>query len=111
MADKKYYTLDREKKIVVVDTTVEPKKGEMEAVELYLKAGYDLRVKSTARRDKMRANADGLDAKTIKEALKDDAEALAKFNNIMEGKEAGYKKGFFAAKKWYKTEYKKSSKK
>ena len=111
MAEKKYYTVDREKKIVVVDTTVDAKKGEAEAVDLYLKAGYDLRIKSQARADKMKAKADGLDADTIRAALKDDAEALTKFENIMEGKEAGYKKGFFAAKKWYKTEYKKPAKK
>ena len=102
MADKKYYTLDHEKQFVTVDTTVKPAKGDAEAVKLYVSMGYKMRIKSQARAEKMKAKADGLDAAAIKEALKGDKAGLAKFDTIMAGKEEGYKKGFFAAKKWYK---------
>ena len=102
MADKKYYTLDHEKQFITVDTTVKPAKGDAEAVKLYVSMGYKMRIKSQARAEKMKAKADGLDAAAIKEALKGDKAGLAKFDNIMAGKEEGYKKGFFAAKKWYK---------
>lgn len=102
---KKYYTLDHDKQFVTVDTTVKPAKGDEEAVKLYVSMGYKMRIKSQARAEKMKAKADGLNAATIKEALKGDKEGLKKFETIMEGKDSEYKKGFFAAKKWYK-EYK-----
>ena len=102
---KKYYTLDHEKQFVTVDTTVKPAKGDEEAVKLYVNMGYKMRIKSQARAEKMRAKADGLNAETIREALKSDKVGLEKFNTIMKGKDDEYKKGFFAAKKWYK-EYK-----
>lgn len=102
---KKYYTLDHEKQFVTVDTTVKPAKGDEEAVKLYVSMGYKMRIKSQARAKRMAQQADNLNAAAIKEALKGDKEGLAKFARIMKGEEAGYKKGFFAAKKWYK-EYK-----
>lgn len=102
MAEKKYYTLDHEKQFVTVDTTVKPAKGDAEAVKLYVSMGYKMRIKSQARAEKMKAKADGLNAAAIREALKGDKAGLAKFEAIIKGKEEGYKKGFFAAKKWYK---------
>lgn len=110
--EKKYYTIDQEKHIVTVDTTVKPGKGDEEAVFLYVKMGYSMRIKSQDRAEIMKKKADGLDAKKIKDALKDDKEALKKFEDIIHGKKTGVtnedgKTGFFAAKKWYKKEYKK----
>lgn len=102
---KKYFTLDHDKQFVTVDTTVKPAKGDEEAVKLYVSMGYKMRIKSQARAIRMAEKADNLNAAAIREALKGDKEGLAKFERIMKGKETGYKKGFFAAKKWYK-EYK-----
>lgn len=99
---KKYYTLDHDKQFVTVDTTVKPAKGDSEAVKLYVSMGYKMRIKSQVRAEKMRDKADTLKAADIREALKNDKAGLAKFNNIIKGKEDGYKKGFFAARKWYK---------
>ena len=101
-AEKKYYTLDHEKQFVTVDTTVKPAKGDAEAVKLYVSMGYKMRIKSQKRANAMKEKADGLDAAAIREALKGDKAGLAKFEAIMKGKEEDYKKGFFAAKKWYK---------
>lgn len=102
---KKYYTLDQDKQFITVDTTVKPSKADEEAVKLYVNMGYKMRIKSQARAIRMAEKADNLKADDIRAALKGDKEALAKFERIMKGKEPGYKKGFFAAKKWYK-EYK-----
>ena len=99
---KKYYTLDHDKQFVTVDTTVKPAKGDEEAVKLYVSMGYKMRIKSQARAAKMKAKADGLNAAAIREALKDDKKGLAKFEAIMKGEDKEFKKGFFAAKKWYK---------
>ncbi len=99
---KKYYTLDHEKQFITVDTTIKPAKGDSEAVKLYVSMGYKMRIKSQVRADKMKEKADPTTAKVIREALKNDKAGLDKFNNIIKGKEPGYKKGFFAARKWYK---------
>ncbi len=109
---KKYYTLDHGKQFITVDTTVKPTKGDEEAVRLYVSMGYKMRIKSQARAEKMKANADGLDAAKIKEALKGNKVALKKFEDIIHGKKTGItnadgKTGFFAAKKWYLKEYNK----
>ena len=109
---KKYYTLDHEKQFVTVDTTVTPNKGDAEAVKLYVSMGYKMRIKSQARAKKMKDNADGLNAESIKESLKNDKNALKKFEDIIHGKKTGVtnadgKTGFFAAKKWYLKEYNK----
>lgn len=102
---KKYYVIDQNKHTITVDTTIKPAKGDEEAVKLYVNMGYDLRIKSQARATAMKAKADGLDAAAIREALKGDKAGLAKFEAIMNGTDTEYKKGFFAAKKWFK-EYK-----
>lgn len=103
-AEKKYFTLDHDKKFITVDTTIKPAKGDEEAVALYVKMGYKMRIKSQKRAEEMRKKADGLDADAIKLALKDDEEALKKFDDIIHGKKTNDdgKTGFFAAKKWYK---------
>ena len=115
MADKKqvkkYYTIDHEKKYITVDTTVKPSNGDEEAVALFVKMGYKMRIKSQDRAIKMRAQADTMNAAEIRELLKDDSKALKKFDDIIHGKKTGItnaegKYGFFAAKKWFKDEYK-----
>lgn len=100
---KKYYTIDQKKHTITIDTTVPPQKGDEEAVALYIKFGYDMRIKSQDRAEKMRNRANSLDAATIREALKNDEKALKKFDEIVHGKRKESKDvGFFVAKKWYK---------
>lgn len=103
----KYYVLNHEKQTIIVDTTVKPTAEDKKDVRLYVSMGYKMRKKSQERAKMMRDKADNLSADTIRKALKDDKEGLTKFENIMKGKEEGYKKGFFVARKWYKDNYKK----
>ena len=112
----KYYTIDQEKRTITVDLSIKPKGNDEKAVELYAKTGYELRIKSQERANIMKAKADNLNADKIREELKDDEEALKKFENILHGKKTGItnadgKTGFFAAKKWYVKEYDKKNKK
>ena len=108
-AEKKYYTIDQKKHVVTVDTTVKPAKGDEEAVALYVKMGYNMRMKSQARAEQMAAKAaeHPLDKATIMETIKGDKEAVKVFNAIMKGEDANHKKGFFASKAWYLKEYQK----
>ena len=109
MPDKKYFTIDQKKHVVTVDTTVKPAKGDEEAVALYVKMGYDMRMKSQKRAAKMAAKAAESNIKKadIEAAIKGDKEAVKVFNAIMKGEDANHKKGFFAAKAWYLKEYQK----
>lgn len=108
-AEKKYYAIDQKKHVVTVDTTVKPGKGDEEAVALYVKMGYAMRMKSQARAAKMKAKAaeTNLDKAAIMEAIKGDKEAVKVFNAIMKGEDKAHKRGFFAAKAWYLKEYQK----
>ena len=58
MADKKYFKLNQEKKTITVDTTVNPAKGDKEAVALYVEMGYSMVIKSQARAKQMSEKAD-----------------------------------------------------
>lgn len=109
MADKKakkYYEIKKDKngkQHIVIDFSVVPTDAEAAEVEFYSKKlGFEVKKKSQARVAAMKEKADGLNAEAIKEALKGDKAGLTKFEAIMEGKDKEYKKGFFAAKKWFK---------
>ena len=101
----KYYTVNNEKHIITIDKSITPTKDEYEEVERYIHYGYDMRFKSQEKakmmREKMekrmKENPDNLNAAAIRDALKNDKEALDKFNAILKE----HKKGFFSAKKWY----------
>lgn len=100
---KKYYEVNKKSHTVTIDTSVKHTKADEEKVNLLVKVGgYDMRFKSEARAAAMTKKADGLNAATIREALKDDKKGLAKFEAIMKGEDKEFKKGFFAARKWYK---------
>ena len=115
MADKKqtmkYYRIDQDKHTITVDTAITPTAADEAAVALYVKMGYAMKIKSQERAHQMKAQADTLSADEIRELLKDDSKALKKFDDIIHGKKTGItnaegKYGFFAAKKWFKDEYK-----
>lgn len=97
----KYFTLDQEKHVITVDTSIAPTKSDTEAVKLYVSMGYAMRIKSQTRAALMKAKADSLNDKAIREALKDNKEELAKYDAILHGTETNDdgKTGFFAAKK------------
>ena len=109
MPDKKYYAIDQKKHVITVDTTVKPAKGDEEAVALYVKMGYNMRMKSQVRAAKMAEKAAETNIKKadIEAAIKGDKEAVKIFNAIMKGEDKNHKRGFFAAKAWYLKEYKK----
>ena len=103
--EKKYFTIDQDKHVITVDTTVKPQKSDEDAVALYVKMGYAMRIKSQVRAKAMKEKADNLTAEQIRTALADDKANLDKFEAILTGKDPDNKKGFFAAKKWYKANF------
>lgn len=104
MADKKYFKLNQEKKTITVDTTVNPAKGDKEAVALYVEMGYSMVIKSQARAKQMSEKADKRGIEDYKELLKDNPEALKTFIDICEGTKTNDKgcSGLWAAKRWYR---------
>jgi len=108
MADKakKYYTIDRQKMRVIIDESVNPSAAEEKTVAILAKSGYEVHIKSQARAAAMKKkSAGGPNKEEIEAAIKGDKDAEKTFNAILKGEQAGYKKGFFAAKKWYLKDY------
>lgn len=99
---KKYFTIDRDKKRITIDTSITPTAEEKEAVEMYGKFGYDLFFKSQKRAAAMKKKASTLTKAQLEEAIKGNKEAEAKYAAIIKGDDPDYEKGFFAAKKWFK---------
>lgn len=60
-----YYKLNKEKKTVTIDTKATPTEAEKMALEMYVKAGYEIRYKSEKRAAaaKKRAAANGFGKK------------------------------------------------
>lgn len=92
----KTYTVNTNKKVITISNSAKLTATDKEEITMYLNVGYVLRHKSAARAKKAAERADTLKDADIKEALKDDANALKTYNDIKKDK------GFFAAKKWYK---------
>ena len=93
------YKVDAERKIITLDDSVTPTALEEKDITRYVLAGYVIKHKSKERAKQAAKRADGLKDATIKEALKDNAEALKEYEAI---KKEG---GFFKAKAWYKANY------
>lgn len=93
------YRVDAERKIITLDDSVTPTIAEEKDITRYVNAGYIIKHKSKERAKQAAGRADGLKDVTIKEALKDNAEALKEYEAI---KKEG---GFFKAKAWYKANY------
>ena len=105
MATKKAYTLNKEKKVITIDDNVKATRAEEKDIDRYVAAGYEIKHKSEKRAKAATKRADGLKDENIKEALKDDKKALAKYEEIKKGKGEGF--GFFAAKSWDKKNFQK----
>ena len=63
-----YYKLNKEKKTITIDTKATPNAAEEMALEMYVKAGYEIRFKSEKRAAaaKKRAAANGFGKKKAK---------------------------------------------
>ena len=108
---KKYFTIDQKKQVITIDTTVKPQAGDKETIKLFVEMGYKMRIKSQRRAAIARERATGLTADEIRNELSSKT-AKKKFDDIIAGRaqNAEGKTGFFAAKKWYLTEYKQQKK-
>lgn len=96
----KAYTVKADKKIIIIDDSVKASAADDKDIAMYVAAGYVIRHKSAKRAKAAAERVDGLKDADIKEALKDDKKALAKYEEIKTT--SGKGGGFFAAKKWYK---------
>jgi len=94
VAGKKFYILDDEKKEIIIDKSVVPTDLDLKMVAMYGSMGYKPHEK-IIRKAKKGSTAALKDADIVK-ALASNREALAKYNEIKNGKGKGF--GFFAAK-------------
>ncbi len=92
-----FYVVNTDKKIITVHKYIKPTEADTEMLKVYIASGY------TVREISKRRKTDGTEKITnakILDAIKDDAEALKKYNELK-------KINFFTAKSWYLNEYKK----
>ena len=101
----KAYTVKPDKKILIIDDSVKATAADDKDIAMYVAAGYIIKHKSIKRAKAAAQRADSLTDAAIKEALKDNKEALEKYSAIK--KQQGKGGGFFAAKKWYKENFQK----
>lgn len=100
----KAYTVKADKKIIIIDDSVKATAADDKDISMYVAAGYVIRHKSVKRAKAAAKRADSLTDAAIKEALKDNKKALEEYEAIK--KQQGKGGGFFAAKKWYRENYK-----
>lgn len=99
---KKAYRVDTKRKVIVLDDEVKMTSQELDDVKFYVSCGYEIKHKSIKKAEKAKATARKTAQYTkeyILESLKGNEEALAEFNDILQGK--GSSRGWFAAKSWY----------
>ncbi len=101
----KAYTVKPDKKIIIIDDSVKATAADDKDIAMYVAAGYIIKHKSIKRAKAAAQRADSLTDAAIKEALKDNKEALEEYLAIK--KQQGKGGGFFAAKKWYKENFQK----
>lgn len=101
----KAYTVKPDKKIIIIDDSVKATAADDKDIAMYVAAGYIIKHKSIKRAKEAAKRADSLTDAAIKEALKENKEALEKYVAIK--KQQGKGGGFFAAKKWYKENFQK----
>lgn len=107
MAEKKvpYYTINSKNKTIIVNDAVKKTEADELDIYRYLSVGYTLRHKSAVRTK----NANSLTKEQILEALKDNKEAIEKFNSILndksKDKNGKHNGSFFKAKSWYIKEF------
>lgn len=87
MAQKKsYFTVDEANKIIIIDPSVKPTQADHEKVRTYGAFGFNIHTKKKA------SAKQKLNKAQIREALKDNKEALSKFDKMCE------KDGFMKAR-------------
>lgn len=103
MAEKKYMTVDAEKKVITLDMSIKPTAFDDAMLEKYMLLGFKVREKSAKRAERMKNRAATMPTDDeILEALKDDAAKLKRYKDIKTGKQLHKgKKGFFSARSWY----------
>ena len=93
--EKKYYTIDEKKNLVIYDTTIKPTSEEREDLIMFKRMGYDVRKKinRTAKKGSIASLKDA----DIKKLLASNKEALEEYERVkkISAKEGG---GFFKAK-------------
>lgn len=99
----KAYTVNTKNRIITINDSVKATAIDEKDITMYVSAGYIIRHKSEERSKAASKRADNLKDEEIREALKDNKEALTKYDSIKNKKGKGG--GFFAAKSWYKKEY------
>lgn len=69
MAEKKYFKIDSNKKIITIDEKVVPSAAEKDVVQMYVNAGYTIRFKSQKRAAaaRKRAKENGFGRKKVDE--------------------------------------------
>lgn len=97
--EKKYYTINQEKKQITVDSSVKVTQQDKDEIQMYIMAGYIIRHKSEKRSKSVAKRSTNISDEEIKEALKEDKENLEIYLKIKGGKGKGT--GFFAAKSFY----------
>ena len=117
----KYFIQDDDKRVVILDASVEPTPDEDRYVNKLIAGGYTPRMKSQKKAKQMKERADQQPTdEEILAALKNDPANLQKYKDIKRAKdEDGNKvkenyngtKGFFAARSWYVNEIKPKEKK
>lgn len=99
----KAYTVNPDKKVITINDSVKATAADDKDIKFYVGAGYIIRHKSAKRAKAAAKRADILKDSDIKAALKDNKEALAKYESIKAKQGKGG--GFFAAKKWFKENF------
>ena len=90
---KKFYTLDEQNKVIIIDKTVTPTDLDFKMVAMYGQMGYTSHEKIIRKPNKAQLK----DADILK-ALKGNEEALKEYKRIKEAK--GENCGFFAARSY-----------
>lgn len=104
MADKKYYTVNAEKRVITIDDAVKGTKTDEKEIQMYIMGGYTIRHKSEKRvltaKERADKEKDKFSKEKIEETLKKYPDLEKTYLEIKKGRDKGH--GYFAAKSWYK---------
>lgn len=108
MAEKKFMTVDAEKKVITLDMKIKPDDCDNFMLEKYMLLGFKVRQKSEKRAARMKNQAAQMPTDDeILAALTNDAAAEKRYTGIKKGKQTyNGKSGFFSARSWYQKVYK-----
>lgn len=97
--NRKYYTVNAEKKKITIDDSVKPTQQDKDDVQMYVTAGYIIRHKSEKRSSAVASRSSSITNEEIQASLKGDKKNYEQYLSIKSGKGKGT--GFFAAKSFY----------